>query len=66
MISNKLIKRLNVAESERASTIKIEADLKEKLAEAKLDLRKAEERAEAAEKEAREEAKKGVMGKLFG
>ncbi len=46
--------------------MKIEPDLRKQLAEAKLNLRKAEERAEAAEKEAREEANKGVIGKLFG
>ncbi len=54
-----------MAERERASAIKIEPDLRKQLAEAKLNLRKAEARAEAAEKDAREEAKKGVFGKLF-
>ena len=54
-----------MAERERASAIKIEPDLRKQLAEAKLNLRKAEERAAAAEKEAWEEAKKGVIGKLF-
>ena len=53
-----------MAERERASAIKIEADLTEQLAEAKLNLRKAEARAEAAEKDARKKLK-GVMGKLF-